>query len=137
MRKILLFLLLPLCIQAQSYEWVKFPPAFTPNNPDLIGYSVATDLSGNVYCTGFKDEPYVYNDVLGNQFINKYDASGNLIFSKAITGKVQTHNLVVDSKQNSIVTLKFLNFMSIGGVEFNTVQQREQHVIVKFDSQGD
>ncbi|NMH29100.1 T9SS type A sorting domain-containing protein [Flavobacterium silvaticum] len=137
MKRILLLLLFPFCLCAQTYEWVKFPLVQMQYNPDLIGYSVANDQSGNLYYAGFKDEPFIYNDILGNQFINKYNPDGELFFSKTISGHVQTHNLIVDSQHNIIVALKFVNQMTIEDVEFSTVSQGEQHVLAKFNSNGE
>lgn len=134
--KKLLLLLFPVISLAQTVEWSSFPSVSLSYNPAMVGYCVDTDANGNVIWAGFKNEPYIYQDILGNQFFEKFDPEGNLLFSTEISGQAQTTDMGSDADGNIVLLLKFVGQMQIGDENFQTVQQGEQNVLVKFDADG-
>ena len=83
MKKITYFALLMYSITGycQNYQWLKTVPINTVNS-FTAGYVTVCDPNGNIYMTGFQDNPLFYNDILGNIFYNKYNTNGDIIFSK-------------------------------------------------------
>jgi outer membrane protein assembly factor BamB len=129
-----------LCTMAghsQNFEWVKTPPIVFNMNNDMIAYSTTTDAAGNVYFTGFKANPFPYEDIMGTQFFNKYSASGELLFSKEIVGNVNIDHITADSQGNLYMALGYVNTITIGQFTASTVNQGVNHLVVKFNSVGD
>lgn len=138
MKKIiyLAVLLSAMAVNAQTFQWLETPDVDLDLNPSMVGYSVANDPSGNVYLTGFKNEPYAYNDIMGNLYYNKYDANGQLLFSKEISGKACNHNMVSDSQGNILMALGYVATITIDDVTITTIEQGDHFVLAKFDPQG-
>jgi hypothetical protein len=138
MKRILLALLLfaPALFTAQSFSWVKTPPVTFNMNPEYIGYTTAVDGSGNVYFSGFKDEAFPYDTILGNVYYNKYDASGALLFSKIIGGHVTVFNMMADHDGNMLVAFAYVGSISFDTLTFLTVSQDVQPLLVKFSPDG-
>ncbi|MDR6968357.1 hypothetical protein J2X31_002380 [Flavobacterium arsenatis] len=135
-------LLLPLfsiCMfisQAQNVEWLDTPTINFDSNAGLIGYNIASDAFGNVYMTGFKDNTFVYENIMGTQFYKKYDTDGNLLFSKEINGNVNVYNLETDSAGNVIMMLGFVNNISIDTLDLISINQGVNYMMVKFNPAG-
>lgn len=137
MKRILLLLLLfPLSVFAQHFEWLKTPESMMPYNPDLVGYSTATDADGNIFYTGFKDTPYIYNSIMGTLYLNKYSTNGTLLFSKTIGGQAQSYNMVADSHGNVYIALGYVGTITIENVTLTTVNQGELYLLAKLSPQG-
>lgn len=140
MKKILyLSILLSACVanaQEPTFQWLQTPDINIGFNPDMTGYSVAADPAGNVYFTGFKSEPFNYNDVMGNLFYNKYDTNGQLLFAKTIGGKASSQQMVTDSQGNVIMALGYLETITIDDVTITTDGQGDHFLVAKFDAQG-
>jgi hypothetical protein len=138
MRKLyLVLLLISAALQSQNFEWVQTTPTNITLNPDLIGYSVAVDPSGNVYACGFEDQATPYNDIFGQLFYNKYNDAGELQFSKTFSGKAAVFDIAADGAGNIILALGYLNTISIDGLTLSTVNQGVQPLVVKFNSNGE
>ncbi|WP_146185930.1 T9SS type A sorting domain-containing protein [Flavobacterium album] len=129
-------LLTTMAAQSQTFQWLETPAIELDLNPGMVGYSVANDPSGNVYFTGFKSQPYAYNDLMGNLYYNKYDSNGQLLFSKEIGGKACNHNLAADSQGNIIMELGYVGTITIDGLTISTVEQGDHFVLAKFNAQG-
>jgi outer membrane protein assembly factor BamB len=121
---------------SQNFEWVKTPPIDFDMNHDMIGYCTAVDPSGNIYFTGFKDNAFPYDEIMGDQYFNKYTASGELIFSKEFTGRVNIDFMTTDSQGNVLMAVNYVNNLSIGDLTFTNVLQDVKHHIFKFDTNG-
>jgi hypothetical protein len=132
----LLLLFFPLICFAQTFEWLKTPPIVFSMNPDNIAYVTTCDASGNAYLAGYKDTPFPYNEIMGNVYFNKYDASGNAVFSKTITGHVSVSNLISDSGDNIYMLAFFVQTIAIDALQIETVLQGEQPILLKFDANG-
>ncbi|MGQ2984751.1 T9SS type A sorting domain-containing protein [Flavobacterium sp.] len=122
--------------QNPTFEWLQTPDITFGSNPDMAGYSVAADPEGNVYFSGFKSEPFNYNELMGSQFFNKYDANGQLIFEKEIGGKASAQNMITDSQGNVIIALCYVQNITIDQVTITTIEQGEHFVLAKFNGQG-
>jgi hypothetical protein len=72
-----------------------------------IAYVTACDGGGNSYLAGYKDNAFAYSEIMGDVYFNKYDASGNTVFSKTISGRVSVSKLLVDST-GSVYLLAFM-----------------------------
>lgn len=121
---------------SQTFEWLDTPTINFSSNSGMIGYNITSDASGNVYMTGFKDDAFVYEDIMGTQFYTKYDADGNLLFSKEIDGNVNVYNLTTDSAGNVIMMLGYVNHISIGTLELISINQGVNYMMVKFNPEG-
>lgn len=130
-------LLFAMAGHSQNFEWVKTPPIVFNMNSDMIAYSTTTDVAGNVYFTGFKANPFPYEDIMGNQFFNKYAASGESLFSKEIVGNVNIGHITTDSQGNLYMALGYVNTITIDDFTTSTVNQGVNHLVVKFNSAGE
>ena len=155
MKKIVIFiniLFFSLTAYAQTVEWAQLTGGTTID----FSNDITTDLQGNVYTTGrfqgtvdFDPGPNTLNlTALGADiatFIMKQDASGNLIWAKAIGGNnlANAHSIAVDATGNVLVAGTFLKTVdfdpglanrSMTSSGFNGF---EDGFILKLDSQGD
>lgn len=131
-----LFLLVSISSFAQTFQWVKTQPITFSSNPDMIAFTTACDASGNVYASGFKENTFLYDQIYGDVFYNKYNASGDLLFSKTIGGHATVFDMMADSQDNVIMVAAFVGTVSIGDFSIDTVEQGVQNLLLKFDSQG-
>ena len=138
MRKTILFALLlffPLA-WAQNFEWVKQQPITFNSNGSMIGYATTCDSSGNVYFSGFKENTFNYSEIFGDVFYDKYDAAGQLLFSKMFNGHVSVYDMISDSSGNILVCVGFVELFSVDNLNLSTVNQGVQNVLLKFDADG-
>ncbi|HNR19176.1 MAG TPA: SBBP repeat-containing protein [Bacteroidia bacterium] len=86
-------------LQAQTFEWAKQ----YGGTGDEVSRSVATDIVGNVYITGYSDSAYY------DFFISKLDSNGNFIWTKSIGGPYldQALNITIDSYFNLYISGNF------------------------------
>lgn len=138
MKKLLLLpvVLMSLLTQAQNFGWVKTPYYQLDLNPDMVAYCTALDPSGNIYFAGFKDNPFPYNDILGDQYYEKYSSSGDMLFSKTITGKAIVNNITADTEGNIIMALGFYETVTFDGITLEGTDQNMLFALIKFDSNG-
>lgn len=135
-KMLLLALLLPFSGIAQQFEWLKTPETIMSYNPDLVGYTTVADNDGNIFYTGFKDTPYIYSNIMGSQYLNKYTADGTLLFSKTIGGHAYSHNMVADSNGNVYVALSYVGSISFDDVNLTTDAENELFLLAKFSPTG-
>ncbi len=113
---------------------------------DDIGYSVASDASGNVYMTGYfsYDTITVGSDTLPNagsidMLVVKYDSAGDVLWAKNGGGTAddRSSSLAVDASENVYVTGNFsspvLNFDSLTLSNSGVLDM----FIVKYNGNGD
>jgi Secretion system C-terminal sorting domain len=137
MKKILLLaLLLPFTGFAQQFQWLKTPETLMPYNPEMLGYTTATDAQGNIYYTGFKNTPYLYTSIMGNQYFNKYSADGTLLFSKSINGQVQSYNMITDTNGNVYMALGYVGGIILDNIGLISNSQSELYLLVKYSPEG-
>lgn len=121
---------------SQTFEWLATTTIDFSMNSDLIGYTIASDPSGNIYITGFKDNAFPYEDIMGAQYYNKYDANGNLLFSKEIDGNVNIYNIATDTEGNLIMMLGYVQSISIGTLDLISINQGVNYMMIKFNPEG-
>ncbi len=121
---------------SQTFEWLATTTIDFSMNSDLIGYTIASDPSGNIYMTGFKDNAFPYEDIMGAQYYNKYDANGNLLFSKEIDGNVNIYNIATDTEGNLIMMLGYVQSISIGTLDLISINQGVNYMMIKFNPEG-
>lgn len=138
MKKTILSLLFlySLSINSQSFEWIQTPSIVLNASAGLIGYPTTTDASGNVYMAGFVNNSYAYTDVFGDLFYNKYDTTGQLLFSKTITGKVQIYDIQSDSFGNMYIAVAYIQSMIIDNVTISTADSGAKPILIKLDANG-
>ncbi len=138
MKKIftLLLLFFSIILSSQTFEWLVTPIINFNSNGSLIGYPTTIDNNGNAYFSGFKDNAYNYSQIFGDLFYNKYDAAGELLWEKTITGKVQVNNMISDSSGNIYVAADYIQTMTIDNLTISTSEQGENQILLKFDTNG-
>jgi hypothetical protein len=116
MRKLFLFIFLVVFwmrgfAQAPNWQWAKYIGSMY----DELGISIAVDSSGSLYTTGnfsgiidFDPGPDTFNIGINYEdvFISKLDASGNLIWAKAIGGTDVTavYSICLDRQGNIYIS---------------------------------
>ncbi len=138
MKKITLCILLvfALPVHSQNFQWLEIPNVDFTLNPEGIGYPMAVDNTGNVYLSGFKDTPFIYDSIYGNVFLNKYDTNGQQLFTKTISGKVTVYDMVADTSGNIIVSAGWLESAAFGTMNLSSNHQEVQPLTMKFDGAG-
>lgn len=131
-----LFLLFAIATHAQTFEWLKTQPIIFNSNPDMIGYATTCDPMGNVYTTGFKQNPFNYESIMGDIFYNKYNGAGELQFSKTFSGNATVYNAVSDAEGNIVLAIGYVNTIVIDAIALLTEAQGVNALIVKFDKDG-
>src|SRR5262245_6634547 len=108
---LLLFISSTAFSQSSDFLWAKG----IGGQNDELGWSVATDASGNIYCTGmfrgtvdFDPGPGVYTLTGNGCFIFKLDSAGNFSWAKQFAGGY-THctSIAVDHSGSVITTGSF------------------------------
>ncbi len=111
---------------------------------DLV-QSVATDVAGNVYITGYFQSPSIVfdtftltNTALATIFLAKYDTLGNVVWARASSGNYADYAYSVHADANGYVyiTGKFgSSSVSFGGYTLNNIGA-EDIFISKYDADG-
>ncbi len=138
MKKTILYLifLYSLSMSAQSFEWLQKQSIVLNASSGLIGYPTTCDASGNIYLSGFVNNSYLYTDVFGDLFYNKYDSTGQLLFSKTFTGKVQIYDMQSDSSGNIYIAAAYIQSMTIDNVTISTTDSGAKPILIKLDANG-
>ncbi|HTB30451.1 MAG TPA: hypothetical protein VK808_00395, partial [Bacteroidia bacterium] len=107
-----------------------------------IGYSVATDAEGNIYCTGsFTGDTLIFgiDTVYGSFFLIKYNPSGNLIWVKgANVPRLATDEnsaATIDNSGAIYITGNFGDTAHFGSYILNN-HSTSNMFLVKYDSSG-
>lgn len=133
---LLLLLTLNITMQGQTFQWLNTPSIPEDVNIYATSYIAAADPEGNVYFSGFKDSPLLWNDIMGNVYFNKYDTEGQLLFSKSFTGKCITNNMISDSEGNIIMALTYKETLTIGSLTLTAIWDDLKRVLIKLDTDG-
>ncbi len=138
MKKYFLLLLLFLSFEnhAQSFEWIQTPQITFNSSAALIGYPTNCDVFGNMYVTGFLNNAYNYSEIYGDLFYNKYNTSGQLLFSKTFTGKAQIYDIQSDSSGNTYLAIAYVQTITIDNITISTTDQGAKPELLKFDVNG-
>lgn len=131
-----LLLLFAMAANAQTFEWLKSQQIEFNSNPEMIGYATACDPMGNVYTTGFKQNPFNYESIMGDIFYNKYNSAGELQFSKTFSGNATVYNAVSDTEGNIVLAIGYVNSIIIDDIALLTEAQGVNALVVKFDKDG-
>ncbi len=139
MKKITILLLTAFSISAhsQTFEWLQTPEITYNQNPDGLGYPITSDFEGNTYMTGFKENPFLYNDVMGTVFYNKYNTSGDIIYSKTIEGQSVVYDIATDFDGNLLMAAGYVNSFAMGDFGLITINQGVQFLLLKCNPDGD
>lgn len=133
----LLFVLGSIITSAQQFEWLRTVPINYSFNPEMLSYPVAVDSDNNIYCSGFKENVVFNTDVMGTVFLNKYSQTGELIWSKSITGQVHTYRLATDQNGNLYAAVSYLNNLAIDQFSLTAVSQQPKPILLKFNPEGE
>lgn len=133
---LLIFLFLGIAMQGQTFQWLNTPSIPEDANIHSTSYIAAADPDGNVYFSGFKDSPVIWNEIMGNIYFNKYDTDGQLLFSKSFTGKCICNNMASDSEGNIIMALTYKETLTIGATTLTSVGDDLKRVLAKLDPDG-
>lgn len=138
MKKTITFclLLFAFVCQAQSFEWFKTPPIDFEGNGALISYPNTIDPFDHIYVAGYQDNRFLYGDIFGHLLLNKYTATGDLLFSKTIEGHAQVYNIKCDALGNVLMLAGYVQNIKIENWELSTINQGIQPLLLKFDSDG-
>ncbi len=121
--------------------WAK---SATGNNSD-IGYSVTTDVQGNVYLGGMFYSPTITFDTITvtntggwDMLIVKYDENGNPLWAKSANGNNTdvVYSIATDTSSNVYVTGYFASTTLVFGTYTLTNMGGADIFIVKYDKNG-
>ena len=123
--------------QAQNFEWLETIDIDFDLNPDMINYSTATDVQGNIYMAGIKDNiSFNCVDLMGGLILNKYNATGALMYSKQFTGTGAVFSIMTDNTGNIVMALGYTSSITIGTTTLTAQEFVPNFSIVKLDTQG-
>jgi ABC-type amino acid transport substrate-binding protein len=115
-------------------------------NSDTYGYSVAVDLSGNVYVAGFYSGDLnvggvILPDYAGDDFfVVKYDSSGAVVWAKSNSNSAannydRAYSVAVDLSGNVYVAGYRSGDLNVGGIILPNYSS-DDFFVVKYDSGG-
>ncbi|RDI10438.1 T9SS type A sorting domain-containing protein [Flavobacterium sp. AG291] len=142
MRKTLYFLIFffPfMCCFSQTFDWVKTPEIDMNLTLGYTGYCTATDTQNNVYLVGLKENPMPQTEQLGTLMYIKYATTGQMLFSKAITGDAGIYNMATDTQNNLIMLIGYHDGITIGNTTITAPLEEiadMRFIVAKFDSNG-
>ncbi|MEO8149588.1 MAG: SBBP repeat-containing protein [Bacteroidia bacterium] len=131
--------------QAPDWQWAKSAGGISFD----VSNSIALDANGNSYITGF-----FYGDTIsfGNStltstsyplysaiFIAKYDAWGNMVWAKSVSGTIgcKSNAIAVDANGNSYITGYFNeDSITFGNVTLVNTFGSSEMFVVKYDASG-
>ena len=102
---------------------------------NTVGYSVATDASGNVYVAGYTTGGLDGNTLTGtyDSFVTKYDSIGVKQYTRqlGVAGKNTSGSVATDANGNVYVAGH-----TTGGLDGNTLTGTYDSFVTKYDSSG-
>src|SRR5690606_3599309 len=122
---------------SQTFEWVNFPTTNITFDPTSVGYSTVVDPFGDVYVSGFQDDPFFYSDTFGTVFYHKYAADGSLLFSKTFNGSATINFMTSDSEGNILLAVSHFDTLTIDTTNMNNTEDVPQQVLIKLSPLGD
>ena len=93
----------------QSFEWIKGRDINYEMNPEMINYNVSASADGTIWYGGLKTFNQVYSAAMGDLFLSRYDAGGNLLQDYEISGSAQIVNIETDAYGFVYITGQYLS----------------------------
>jgi len=132
--------------------WAKSSGSSNSSSPSDRGQSVATDTSGNVFMTGYFEGATITfgsntltntSADFGDVFIVKYDANGNVLWSKSV-GSISDdlgYSVATDTSGNVFISGYFKGFsITFGTITLANVNQSfiftKENFIAKYNAAG-
>lgn len=140
MKKSTLFLsfqIILLVASAQTFQWLATEEIDYTYNPEMIHYATATDELENSYLYGIKEHVDFYNKSYGIVLLNKYDAEGQLLWSKEIDGLSSACGIETNTSGDVYIIGSYradLNFWDEGSLEYSGTD--EKGFLAKIQSDG-
>lgn len=103
---------------AQSFQWVRNQTHNIQFNPDLTSFLNETDASGNSVIAGIYNYKLSYGNYYGDVSVKKYDPTGNLLFTKILSGKIIVESMQTDQSGNIYLSGSFMDTLKIDSVNF-------------------
>ncbi len=127
--------------------WAKkgtVPPYPAPPSYSVYGTAVVADASGNVFVAGEYNGTPTFNSTTltgpAGIFLNKYDASGNLLWCVKAATQSQLEDMTLDASGNIYLTGDFLNTTTFGtgggAVPLTATGTSKDGYIAKYDNSG-
>jgi hypothetical protein len=135
-----LFLIVSMITNAQTWQWAKSAGGTTYD----ASTSMAIDGNGNIYVTGYFDDPSItfgtltlYGSSSSNLFIVKYDANGTVLWARTTTGIYSDAGLSIttDGSGNVYVTGYFWINTTFGSTTLTGTGPHDVF-ITKYDTNG-
>lgn len=102
-----------------NFKWAKKAGGSNYDAPN----SVAADVSGNVYVTGFYSSPSISfgsttftSSGITRTFLVKYDSLGNILWAKSPIGGSQAYCVTTDSGGNVFITGNYTDTLVLGSI---------------------
>ncbi|MCW3077711.1 MAG: hypothetical protein JWO32_2320 [Bacteroidetes bacterium] len=131
MKKILLLISLLICLKVCSQQILWSKPTVFNNSRGLV-----TDNTGNLYHYGSKLNSWYSNSVdTAGSFIQKFSASGALLFSKRWPGSFWIKNIIYDGVQYFYFTGTFSGSYSVNGISISS-KGNEDGMVGRMDQNG-
>lgn len=125
---------------AQNFEWVDHQIHSYAINPDYTSFVSAADQQGNSFIASVQNRKVVFGlDYLGDLRLKKFDPSGNILFDKILSGKINVRNMQTDEYGNIYLTGVFMDTLSIDSVNsiFNTgIGLNVNYFLIKLSDNG-
>ena len=112
-----------------------------------VGYSVASDLSGNTYVTGYFVDTISFGGTMlqsvntgtPDVFLVKYDPNGNVLWAKQSnlnTGFGYAYSVATDAAGDAYITGIFWGTLGFGGQSVSNIAKYGDEFAVKYDPNG-
>lgn len=109
----LLIFLFPFAVslQSQNFAWIDAIETGYAVNPNLVRYTVKSSPDGTTWFVGMKEQVLNYTNMMGDQFVIRYDAEGNKLEEYLIEGALIINAMETDEAGN----------LYLGGVAHDSV----------------
>lgn len=133
----LLSVLLSTTAFAQEFIWAQPLTIDLTLNPEMVGYTVTSDGSGNAYVAGFKDEQSPWSpDILGNVFLRKYSPEGTQLFDRTFLGKASVYDMATDATGNTVIAIAYNQLFQYESLNIDAGELGLRGLVIKLDSEG-
>jgi len=130
-------LLTPIAALSQTFEWLKTQSIDYDYNPSMVLYTTASDAEENAYFIGVGEFDGSQPVGFGDLFLKKYNADGNLIYEKTISGKASILGALCDNGDNIFFYGQQRTVLSLWGeAEIGYDGSSENYFLVKLNPDG-